>query len=196
MNASRVTGPERLTQERAARLFDRIVDLHAGHDPRAVAAVFTADAVYDDASWPAPARGHDEIARLLTTVWRAFPDFRVELVSGPFIAEDGSGFAVRGRVVGTMTGPLDPPGLAPTHTTMSTEYAGFYRFEGEQLRYGRVILDTSDVASQLAALPPPGSPGERLGVWLQRLQARRLRRRRGQPSDRPSPRDPGVTNDV
>jgi len=177
MTPTHMNGHEALTHARAARLFSTITDLHANRDPGAVAKVFTADAVYDDSSWPGPAHGHDEIVRLLTTVWRAFPDFRVELVSGPFLAEDGTGFAVRGRVVGTMTGPLDPPGLAPTHTTMSTEYAGFYRFEGEQLQYGRVILDTSDVAGQLGALPPPGSAGERLGVWVQRLQARRLRAR-------------------
>ncbi len=36
----------------------------------------------------------------------------------------------------------------------------------------------NDSASQLGAAPKPGSRGERLVVMMQRLQARRMRKRR------------------
>ncbi len=164
-----------LTREQALRLCARIVALHDNRDASAIGKVFAEDAVYDHASWPTPVRGRSVIRQLLTAVWRPLPDFGVELLHGPWLSEDGRSFAVHGRVFGTMSGPLDPPGLAPTATRMSSEFTGFYEFDGEQLRYGRVMFDANDIARQLGALPPQGSVGEQLVVRMQRVQARGLR---------------------
>jgi SnoaL-like protein len=168
---------ERLSHERALELFRRISDLHDEHDSAGVRTAFTEDAVYEDDGAPEPVRGHAELERFFSGVWRAFPDFRVELLEGPYLSEDGSGFAVLGRISGTMTGPLDPPGLAPTGTRIEAEFAGFYEPGGNRIRRGRIVMNVNDFATQLGAAPKPGSGGERLGVLLQRLQARRTRRR-------------------
>ncbi len=164
-----------LTQSRASELFSRIVDLHLAHDPARIEELFTVDAVYHDDSWPEPARGHEEIKRLLSSVWRAFPDFEVGLLEGPFVGDSVDTFAVRGAIRGTMDGPLDPPGLAPTGGVISAEYAGFYAFDGDLLRRGRIILNVSELAAQTGALPRAGSPAERLAVRFQRIRARRMR---------------------
>jgi predicted ester cyclase len=167
---------EPLTRDRALELFGLIQRVHAERDPALVAEAFTPDVVYEDDGWPEPARGHDEVARFFAAVWRAFPDFEVELVDGPYLLGDGSGFALRGRIGGTMKGPLDPPGLAPTGTRLDVEFGGFYEHDGHRVRRGRVILDQNAVATQLGALPPRGSFAERAGLVVQRLQAIRMRR--------------------
>lgn len=171
------TARERLTHERAPELLQRIYDMLNEHDPAHIPAMFTEDVVFEDDASPETVRGHAGMERFLGMIWRAFPDFRFELVQGPYLSEDGRGAAARVRVSGTMNGPLDPPGFAPTRTRMSTEYGGFYELDGDRISRGRIILNMNDSASQLGAAPPAGSPGERLVVWMQRLQASRMRRR-------------------
>jgi hypothetical protein len=78
-----------------------------------------------------------------------------------------------------MTGPLDPPGFAPTGTRIQFEGDDHWEFRGDLVCRCRVLYDANDIAVQLGATPAPGSRGERLGVALQRLQARSARRRAG-----------------
>ena len=168
--------PERLTHERARDLFERFYELLNQHDPRQIPAIFTDDIVFVDDASPDTVRGHGDMERFLGSIWRAFPDFRFELAEGPYLSEDG-GVAARVRVTGTMTGPLDPPGFAPTGRRLDTEYGGFYELDGDRIRRGRIIVNMQAAAVQLGALPPPGSRGERVAVLMQRLQARLMRRR-------------------
>jgi steroid delta-isomerase-like uncharacterized protein len=171
-----LAAPERTDHEQVRELFERVYRLLNEHDPSHVPAIFTEDIVFEDDAWPETVRGHDEMKRFLSAVWRAFPDFRFELAGGPYLSADG-GVAAHVRVSGTMQGPLDPPGFAPTGARMSTEYGGFYELEGDRIARGRIIINMNEAATQLGALPPPGSRGERLAVALQRLQAPLLRRR-------------------
>ena len=48
--------------------------------------------------------------------------------------------------------------------------------DGRIARY-RAFYDVNDIARQLGLVPPPGSPGEKAVVALQRVQARLVRRR-------------------
>ena len=167
---------EQLTHEHAGELFERAYALLNEHDLAHIPTIFTEDVVFEDDAWPETVRGHAEMKRFLGALWRAFPDFRFELLDGPFVSEEGRA-AARVRATGTMTGPFDPPGFAPTGTRMSTEYGGFYEFDGDRIRRARIIVNMNDSASQLGAAPKPGSRGERLVVLMQRLQARLMRRR-------------------
>ncbi|MDP8942505.1 MAG: nuclear transport factor 2 family protein [Actinomycetota bacterium] len=168
---------ERLSHETAPALFERIYALLNEHDVRHIPTVFTEDIAFDDDAWPERINGHAEMERFMTSLWRAMPDFRFELLEGPYLSEDGRHAAVRVRAGGVATGRFDPPGFAPTGTRVTAEYAGFYELEGERLKRGRVILNMNDVGVQIGALPGPGTPGERLAVAMQRLNARRMRRR-------------------
>ena len=83
------TPPERLTYERAREVFQRAYDLLNEHDPAHVPAVFTEDVVFVDEAPPETVRGHEDMRRFLASLWTAFPDFRFELVQGPYLADDG-----------------------------------------------------------------------------------------------------------
>ncbi|MGI8596278.1 MAG: ester cyclase [Thermoleophilaceae bacterium] len=168
---------ERLTHDTARALFERTYGLLNEHDVRHIPSVFTEDVVFDDDAWPEPVVGHREMERFVTTLWRAMPDFRFELVDGPYLAEDGRRAAARVRGGGTLTGPLDPPGFAPTGAALSIEYGGFYEFEGDRVKRARVIVNMNDVAVQIGAAPGPGTLGERVAVTVQRVAARRMRGR-------------------
>ena len=166
-----------LTHDAARGVLRRVEELHAAHDLALMGDAFTEDVVYEDDGGTETVNGHADMETLLRRVWRAFPDMRITFTDGPFLAADGRGFAARGRIAGTMDGPLDPPGVAPTGARIAAEFGGFYLAAEGRVRYGRIIMDTTALAVQLGALPPPGSLGERAAFRLQRLRAPWLRRR-------------------
>lgn len=108
----------------------------------------------------------------------ALPDTHIELIDGPYVAVDGRGVATRLRISGTMTGPLAPPGFAPTGGHLSFETAEFSQFEGGLLARHTVILDMLDLALQIGAVPKPGSFADRVGVWMRHVAASWARNRR------------------
>jgi steroid delta-isomerase-like uncharacterized protein len=177
MTDQSTTAPAGLTHAEAGQIFRRVYELLNEHDPAHIPAIFTEDVVFEDDAWPETVRGHAEMERFLAAVWRAFPDFRFELLEGPFLAEDGRHAAAHVRVSGTMSGPLDPPGFAPTGTRLTLEYGGFYELEGERVKRARIIINMNEAGIQLGAAPAPGTRAERAAVALQRLRARGMRLR-------------------
>ena len=169
-----------LTGHEFAREFVR--RLHAAvnaHDPDAVAALCAEDVVWNDPAAPHPLRGREAVRRFHRDVmFRSLPDARIELLEGPHLSPDGARAAVRSRITGTMTGPMEPPGFAPTGGPVAFETAEFWEFDAGLLARETVLLDMLGLARQVGAAPMPGGVAERAGVWLQRLAARRARRRR------------------
>lgn len=165
---------------RVPQLPDVLRRLHAAvnaHDAEAVAALCAEDVVWEDPAAPEPLRGREAVRRFHRDImFRALPDVRVTLVDGPFLSTDGA--AARLRIRGTMTGPLDPPGFAPTGNVVEFETAEFSRFEDGLLARHHVVLDMLDLARQIGAVPRAGGLADRAGVWLQHLAARRKRRLR------------------
>jgi hypothetical protein len=142
--------------------------------------VYTEDIEYRDDAFPEVVTGHSGVERLFTALWRVASDCRFELVDGPYLSEDGRRAAVRWRISGTMTGPWEVPGspaLAPTGAPFAGEVGGFYELEGDRIRRARVIANQLEIGIQFGAMPPPGSRSERVGAAIQRLKARRMRRR-------------------
>src|SRR4051812_35358883 len=88
------------------------------HDPERLLALMTDDIVYDDSAWPTTMRGHADVREFLDHTWRGIPDLRFEGREGPYVVagEPKAAFWWDGH--GTHTGPLDPPGLAPTGKRM------------------------------------------------------------------------------
>jgi ketosteroid isomerase-like protein len=100
------------------------------HDADAVAALCTDDVVWEDPGAPHTLHGRAEVLGFHRDImFPALPDTRIELISGPYIAADGTGVAARLRISGTMTGPLTPPGFAPTGDHLSFRTAEFSQFE-------------------------------------------------------------------
>jgi predicted ester cyclase len=156
--------------------------LHAAanaHDAEAVAAQCTDDVVWEDPAAPHTLHGRAEVLGFHRDImFPALPDTRIELIAGPYVAADGLGIAARVRISGTMTGPLTPPGLAPTGGHLSFETAEFSQFRGGLLAHHTVILNMLDLARQIGAVPQPGTVADRLGVWMQHVAAFWSRSRR------------------
>jgi predicted ester cyclase len=164
----------------ARRFLERLHAAVNAHDADAVAALCCEDVVWEDPAAPVPLRGREAVRRFhRDTMFRALPDVRIATIDGPYLSLDNTGVAVRLRISGTMTGPLVPPGFAPTGTPLSFETAEFSQFEGNLLAHHAVVLDMLSLARQIGAVPHAGTFADRMGVWLQHIAARRLRRAAG-----------------
>jgi steroid delta-isomerase-like uncharacterized protein len=146
------------------------------HDPDAMAALLTDDIVWEDPALPAPARGIPAVQEFMRASWRGFPDLRFDETDTPHLTADGDEVALRWRMRGTMTGPVDPPGFAPTGRAMEVEGVDLWTLRDGRIARYRAFYDMNDVARQLAIAPAPGSRAEKAMVALQRLQARVVRR--------------------
>lgn len=76
-----------------------------------------------------------------------------------------------------MTGPLYPPGFAPTNGRVKMAGIDVCEFRDHLACHVGCFSETAPVARQIGAMPLPGSGSERFGVLLQRLAARKLRRK-------------------
>jgi ketosteroid isomerase-like protein len=149
----------------------------SAHDPSAIAACLTEDAVLEEPGAPeGEYRSHDAILAWARSVFRAAPDFHLHLLD-EWVTPGGDGIATYFKATGTLTGPFDPPGFAPTNGRI--EFVGMDRNEIRDGKIARhqIFYDMNGIARQLGAAPQPGTIGERIVVGIQRLGARRLRNR-------------------
>lgn len=142
------------------------------HDAPAIAALCCPDVVWEDPAAPHTLHGRDAVQRFHSDImFPALPDAHIELIDGPYLSLDGTGVAARLCITGTMTGPLTPPGFAPTGGRLSFESAEFSHFEDGLLARHTVVLNMLDLARQIGAVPRAGTLGDRAGVWLQHVSA-------------------------
>ena len=156
----------------ARQFLDRLHGAANAHDAEAVAALCCDDVAWEDPAAPQTLIGRDAVLRFHRDImFPALPDTHIELIDGPYLALDGTGVAARLRISGTMTGPLTPPGFAPTGGRLSFETAEFSHFEGGLLSRHTVVLNMLDLARQIGAVPQSGTLGGRVGVWMQHVAA-------------------------
>jgi predicted ester cyclase len=145
-----------------------------------VIAMCREDIRVEDPGLPTAARGHQAVRVLFEQTWKAFPDVHFTRPDDPYLlAPDGTVAAARWSATGTMRGPIDPPGYAPTHTPVAFHGIDIWEFADGLLSGWEGIYDMAEIGRQIGALPPTGSRGERVGARLQRLGARRMRRAAG-----------------
>ena len=78
--------------------------------------------------------------------------------------------------VGTHTGLLDPPGLAPTGKRVEFDVREIAEIRDGLVSRVRLVVDMAAVMRQLGMLPAPGTRGERAFAMMQRLQMKLSRR--------------------
>jgi steroid delta-isomerase-like uncharacterized protein len=165
-----------MLDERFAREFaERYSEVWSSHDADKIEPLVTEDIVWLDPALPEPARGVEEVKEFMRTSWAAFPDLR--FTPGPMWLdphEDSMTWAW--RMEGTNSGPLEPPGFAPTGRRIDIDGIDVWDFADGRIERYRAYYDMALVARQLGVMPSPGSRGERVGVMLQRAQARFARR--------------------
>ena len=146
--------------------------------PERVVALCTEDVLWDDPITERPERGREAVAEYLRTVWRAFPDLEFTWPEGPFASFQGIKLALHWKLTGTMLGPMDPPGFAPTGRRISLEGVDLLEIrEGLCCAY-QGFFDRQAIAQQVGIAPSTGSQAERVAVGAQRLLAAIERRRR------------------
>ena len=145
------------------------------HEPERLLALMTEDIEYEDSAWPTVMHGHADVRRFLHSAWTAMPDLRFEMVGDPFIGASSSpSAAFYWRGTGRFTGPLEPPGFAPTGRTLEFYGADFHEYRDGKVARLKIVFDNMDVGRQLGLLPAAGSRADRVGATAQRL-AMRLR---------------------
>jgi steroid delta-isomerase-like uncharacterized protein len=150
----------------------RWADAWNSHDQERVLSLMTEDVVYDDSAWPTTMRGHAEVRPFLEYTWRAFPDLRFELADPPFLGQDATQATYHWRGTCTHSGPLDPPGLAPTGRQVEFEGFDLHVYRDGRVSRLLIVFDLADFMRQLGLLPASGSRAERAAASLQRLVAR------------------------
>jgi len=134
-----------------------------------------ADAISHDPATPAHMReltGPEMFKRTVAMYRRAFPDVR--MVVDDVIAADDK-VVLRWHSEGTHRGELE--GLAPTGAHGSVTGISIDRWNDGKVVESWTEWDNLGLARQLGAAPPEGSIGEKLGLGLQRLMARRMRQK-------------------
>jgi steroid delta-isomerase-like uncharacterized protein len=161
---------------------ERWADAWNSHQPDRVLELMTEDVVYHDSGWPRTMHGHGDVREFLTSLWRGMPDLEFGMVEGPFLhpAEPAATFYWRGT--GTFTGPLDPPGFAPTGARLEIEGFDLQEYRDGRVCRLRIVTDMMDVSRQLGLMPPQGSRVEKAAAAAQRLGMKvkdRIRPREG-----------------
>jgi steroid delta-isomerase-like uncharacterized protein len=149
------------------------------HQPERLLELMTEDIVYDDSAWPRTMRGHGDVREFLEFLWRALPDLEFQDLEGPFFSKEAPTVAFYWKGTGTFTGPLDPPGFAPTGARIAFEGFDLLEFRDDRVCRLRIVFDMMDVSRQIGVVPNPGSRVEEAGAAAQRLSVRvrdRLRR--------------------
>ncbi|HEY7967825.1 MAG TPA: ester cyclase [Solirubrobacteraceae bacterium] len=134
-----------------------------------------ADAVNHDPATPAELRaltGPEVFKRTVSMYRAAFPDVR--MVVDDVVAADDK-VVLRWHSEGTHRGEL--AGLAPTGVRGSVTGISIDRWKDGKVVESWVEWDNLGLARQIGAAPPEGSVGERIGMGLQRLTARRMRQK-------------------
>ena len=133
------------------------------------------DAVNHDPAEPAHMRGlrGPEVLKRTVKMYRAaFPDVRIT-VDDVITADDK--VVLRWHSEGTHRGELE--GLAPTGARGSITGISIDLWKDGKIVESWTEWDNLGLARQLGAAPPEGSVGEKLGLQMQRLMARRMRKK-------------------
>jgi steroid delta-isomerase-like uncharacterized protein len=142
------------------------------HEPDRVLALMTEDIEYRDDSWPTTMHGHADVREFLEAIWRATPDMTFELLAGPYVIPGEPRAAFHWRGGGTHTGPLEPPGFAPTGRAWELDGVDFHEYRDRRVHRLRIAFDMMSASRQLGLVPATGSRAERALALTQRSVAR------------------------
>lgn len=133
------------------------------------------DAVNHDPAEPAHMRGlrgPEVLKRTVQTYRAAFPDVRITVDD---VIASGEKVVLRWHSEGTHRGELE--GLAPTGAHGSVTGISIDHWKEGKVVESWTEWDNLGLARQLGAAPPEGSMGEKVGMTMQRLAARRMRKK-------------------
>lgn len=130
--------------------------------------------VNHDPADPQDARGRAGAKRQIQMYRAAFPDLEFTIED---VIDQGDKVVLRWTSTGTHRGEL--MGLAPTGARVTASGISIDRLAGGKIVETWTNWDTLGLMRQLGAAPPPGSIGEKVGIQIQHLAARRQRHKAG-----------------
>ena len=148
------------------------IDAWNSHEVDRLLALMSEDIEYRDDAWAKPMRGHTDVREFLEAGWRAFPDMTFELLSEPYVIPGKPRAALHWRGTATHTGPLDPPGFAPTGRRWEIEGADFHEYRDGRVCKLRIAFDMLSISRQLGLMPSAGGRAERAMAMAQRSASR------------------------
>lgn len=107
--------------------------------------------VRHDSGDPFPARGPEDVKRIVTMLRTMLPDFRIAVES--MVAE---GDFVVTRYTATATGTVGFMGMPPTGRSIRTSAMQMFRFENGRIVESWAVRDDLGTLRQLGHLPGPG----------------------------------------
>ena len=103
-------------------------------------------------------RGPDEVAAWFGNLFAAMPDFRLEVAD---LLADGDRVAVHWRMTGTFDGRARFEGLIPNGARVELGGCDVLTIRDGRIEHNDAYMNGTQMAQQLGAMPPPGSPPER-----------------------------------
>ena len=150
----------------------RWIDAWNSHEVDRVLALMSEDIEYCADAWPKLMRGHADVREFLEAGWRAMPDMTLELLGGPYVIPGEPRAALHWRGRATHTGPLDPPGFAPTGRRWEQDGVDFLEYRDGRVCKLRITFDMLSVSRQLGLMPAAGGRAERAMAMAQRSASR------------------------
>ncbi len=142
------------------------------HDVDAMVAHFTDDVLWDDPGLRTPVTGLGAASAQFSQIFTTFPDYHLPLEEvDVFVADDGKKAVAKWRAVATMTGPMDPPGFAPTGKTSYFLGVCLYEMRDGLIARHTILYDTLSVAEKLGLMPGFDSLPVKALAQTQRLVA-------------------------
>lgn len=139
------------------------------YDPDRLLELMAEDIVYDDSAWPRTMHGHADVREFLTSVWRATPDLAFDLLDEPFLLPGAPKAVLYWKATGTFSGPLEPPGFAPTNARLAFDGFDLHEYRDGLVSRLQIVFDMADISRQAGLLPKQGSGIEKAGASAQRL---------------------------
>jgi steroid delta-isomerase-like uncharacterized protein len=143
-------------------LFDAWERAWSGRDPAAFDPLCAEAFAYEDPLTPEPLDGAAALARHARSLWRAFPDARVN-ATGERLS-DGRFACAPCKVLGTHQGRIG--NVTPTGRFVVVHAIVYAEIEGDRFLRARAFFDVAGVATDLGVLPKPGTVGEKALLLL------------------------------
>jgi steroid delta-isomerase-like uncharacterized protein len=102
-------------------------------------------------------------------LFRAFPDFEMEIVE---VVAEGEKAAVRWRAKGSFSGSTRFEGLEPNGATVDVQGCDVLTVREGRIHHNDAYMNGAEMMRQLGALPPAGSPAERVMTAALNLKTR------------------------
>lgn len=166
-----------LTDDEVRRVTEEFYAAWNRRDPEAIAAFATEDVEFWGPPLDPVRRGREEVSAMIAGFFRAMPDMTVEVVGEPMVSLDRTRIAVEWRTEGTFTGPMEPPGLAPTGMPIHDHGVDILELRDGKIRRWVMAFDMMGLGRQAGAVPVQGSMADRMGLRMQRRTASRMRKR-------------------